>query len=393
MPPPMFPFGMPSGGMPAIPIPPPPAPQQPMADPEEYEIEMAAMAGEMMQQGVFNQPPMMQQFGVQPPYAPPQVPPPVPTIQPKVEEEETVDPYMAAEIASVVHTLTSSQLTYALSAFKVFLEKSPKNAKRFLLNNPQLVYALLHAQYVLGNADTLMLPLNELDTKLAKINRRNREIESQAAGPHDDGRNNESNLMYSTNAAGEHSDDLDSNMDVVPPTEAPKRDSVLREPTGSKSSRRGRRAREEGDLPYRKAPRGKSDKEARAAGHIEDTRAHAEAPVEETVVYTAPPEIQPYSGAAYEQAAFLPQHMPFPMPMAMPIPSQGIQTPRNIEEIMKEVEPAPPVLVEEVLKNTEILTNIQMATVAEMATWPPEQRLQVLSIKLALHLRGISINL
>lgn len=84
---------------------------------------------------------------------------------------QVIDPYLAAEISSIVHTLSTSQLIYVLAALKKFLKHAPSEARRFLINNPQLTYALLHTQFILGEHDESVLPLSKLDHDISQVNR------------------------------------------------------------------------------------------------------------------------------------------------------------------------------------------------------------------------------
>lgn len=398
--PPLFPYQMPPVGMPGMPIPPPPAPQPLATEAEDYELEMAAMASEMMQHGAYPQQPMIPQFAIQHQPMPPQTPTHMQAEEDDSDDNESVDPYMAAEIASVIHTLTTSQLIHVLAALKLFLNKSPKNAKRFLVNNPQLVYALLHAQYVLGNSDTFMLPLSSLDKHLANLNRKDRDVMARMDAEHgaeEEDHDAELRSQSHTKRTLTPTDTTVGPVDVgLPPegetqrTELPKRDQGK---AGGANRRRDARSRV-GNAP---APRrgGKASKEndSRNAGRPDNSyHQPTEAPQEELPPSMPQQEMEPSTVQPYEPHVTPPQPAPLHAPMQMPVMAH-VPLPRTIEEVMMEVQPAPPMLVEEVLKNTEILTNIQKATAAEMQSWPPEQRQQVLSIKLALHFRGISINL
>lgn len=103
-------------------------------------------------------------------------PPDEPQLYETTMDYSVIDSYIAAEIASIVHTLTTSQLTYILAAVKNFAQAAPVDARRFLANNPQLTYALLHIQFVLGYTSGTCLPLSGVDMDLAVLNRGERGI-------------------------------------------------------------------------------------------------------------------------------------------------------------------------------------------------------------------------
>ncbi|ORM40817.1 putative cytosol aminopeptidase [Babesia sp. Xinjiang] len=419
VPPPMFHFQLPHMGMPGIPIPPPPAPPHMMQEADEYQIEMAAMANEMMQQGMFVQPPVVA------PYAPPNPPLPPPLPSPNLEEVDDVEPpeicdsYLAAEIASVVHTLTSSQLTYALSAFKIFLDKSPVNAKRLLVNNPQMVYALIHAQYVLGNTEESLLPLTASDKHLARLNRRDRKsMFNTAKDTAEFASDSDSRAQSARGRRGIGMEATDDSMNVhrieharpEPPrvdsgkssVSSRRRDTKVKDVSVS-SSRKGGRGFKDGDM------RGTMHGESRVPasdGMLQTHSPHIKGSVQSVPHgdpyknYIVPPPYQPPPQPPQPPLPAVPMP-PVPSPPMHTSPAQPVPAPpapgyttqlqstdvaqdpsnaarveKAIEEMLKEVQPAPQALVDEVLKHTEILTNIQRASLFEMQSWPPEQRLQ-----------------
>ncbi|GIX64298.1 cleavage stimulation factor subunit 2 [Babesia caballi] len=370
--PPMFPFQVPPMGMPGLPIPPPPAPQPMGTDAADYQLEMAAMAEEMMQQGGYGQPPPAPQYPPQP--QPPQAPPPQAPGVEKPDTRDAVDPYLAAEIASVVHTLTSSQLTHALSAFKIFLDKSPTSAKRLLVNNPQLVYALIHAQYVLGNADRSLLPLNTADQKLAQLNRKER-LAASAGG--EGVLDEESDVEGHTQAArGRRTVTMDSTEEAIDLVTPSAEQSRVEPSNSGVPSRRREGKSKDGGHGSKRAGNAQKNAEGRPAQHQASRPPPAEGPLENLPPAMLAPDygapIVPQHGAHLTVARPLqppPPGMPLPpaqpmqpMPPAPPAqpmqPSAAAARPMatTIEELMMEVQPAPPILVEEVLKNTEILT-------------------------------------
>ncbi|CDR95322.1 hypothetical protein, conserved [Babesia bigemina] len=375
--PPMYAFQMPPMGIPGVPIPPPPAPHQLGLDAEDYQLEMAAMAGEMMSQVKFCPPPVAAQFVV-----PHQPLPPQSLAAERPDVHQTVDSYLAAEIASVVHTLTTSQLTHALAAFKIFFEKSPTNAKRLLMNNPQLLYALIHAQYVLGNSDKSLLHLSKTDQQIAALNRKERlSTGSEAASSTEERSESVTRHTAKRHRSSTPNEAADEKVDAPAPD-------VETGKLGGSSRRREGKTKEGSVQSSRRGPKVHKDGDSRSAGHATSRAAPTESQSEDVASQSRPAE-RPVQTAAESGASHAAQSQsqpdtPAPKPVAMVT---------TIEQLIKEVQPAPPILVEEVLKNTEILTNIQRATLAEMQSWPAEQRLQVMSIKLALHYRGISIHL
>lgn len=102
--------------------------------------------------------------------------PPVSSCGTGTRDPNIIDPYIAAEIASIVHTLTSSQLLYICASLKTFLQRSPKCARRFLMNNPQVVYALLHSLFILDKIEKTILPLNKVDCVISNINKAERQV-------------------------------------------------------------------------------------------------------------------------------------------------------------------------------------------------------------------------
>ncbi|UKK02780.1 hypothetical protein MACK_002877 [Theileria orientalis] len=280
-------------------------------------------------------------FVPQPPPGPPQAmgippPPPVPMVQgipinPQhnlamvgmmpnmtmhpVPSKHLIDPYLAAEISSIVHTLSTSQLIYVLASLKKFLKHAPSEARRFLINNPQLTYALLHTQFILGGHDETILPLSTMDHEISQVNKMERSMHlkpfhnlyEQATGP----------------------------VDQQPETYSTVQQYGTRE---------------------------------------------------QVINQQLTPEMPTYEQNMYQEEAYYAKQQQVSK-------SQGASQ-AEIDELMNEgIYPASAALVDEVIKNPEILTNIQKATRQEMTSWPEEQKQQVLSIKIALHMRGISVNL
>ncbi|SJK86155.1 hypothetical protein BMR1_02g03950 [Babesia microti strain RI] len=199
------------------------------------------------------------------------------------------DHYMAAEISSIVHTLTIPQILYVLNAVKSLTIASRDTSRQLLLQNPQLVYAISHCIYLLDIVDESLLPLDDTDREIARINKLERK--------------------------GWDSQPLETFDTIVSPLAQQ--------------------------------------------------------------VHPPPPPTQP-----------LPQQQnPYRHPPSV-IKETRISEPTDI---FHNIVPAPKALVDEVLKNKEILTNIQNATKAEMDTWPQEQRAQVMSIKAALKIRGYHV--
>ncbi|UKJ89785.2 hypothetical protein MACJ_003039 [Theileria orientalis] len=246
------------------------------------------------------------------------------TMQP-VPSKHLIDPYLAAEISSIVHTLSTSQLIYVLASLKKFLKHAPSEARRFLINNPQLTYALLHTQFILGGHDESILPLSRMDHEISQVNKMERSIHlkpfhnlyEEATGPVDQ------QETYST---------------------------------------------------------------------VQPYGTH-----EQVVNQQLTPEMPTYEQNMYQEEAY------YAHQQQQADKSQGASQ-AEIDELMNQgIYPASAALVDEVIKNPEILTNIQKATKQEMASWPEEQKQQVLSIKIvridsdiytqALHMRGISVNL
>ncbi|GFE54749.1 RNA recognition motif domain containing protein, putative [Babesia ovis] len=423
--PPMFPFQLPPMGMPGIPIPPPPAPQPMAPESEDYQIEMAAMADEFMQQGIYGQAP------VGPPFAPPTQhipPPPTPPMTPETTEDtsEIPDPYMAAEIAAIMHTLTTAQLTHTLAVFKIFYKKSPISAKRLLINNPQLVYALIHAQYILGNTDKTFLKLSTADQHMARLNRKER----MAMNPEHKGSMETVEDDDLEEQTGKHRRTTDETEEPCAPqvehqrpepsraepgntaAQPRRKESKMKDISGTGIPRKVAKVHKESDVKTAEAPvmvpydHGPQHHVPAPSPYVAPMMGvHHQVPPHPPPSHRPPPPVytaQPHSHRGpVPPAPMAPVgHPPMHVAEAPPPPIHppqgvlhGVIAEGTIEDLLKEVQPAPPILVEEVLKHTEILTNIQRATLAEMQSWPPEQRLQVMSIKLALHHRGISINL
>eukprot|EP00371_Babesia_bovis_P001320 XP_001609967.1 hypothetical protein [Babesia bovis T2Bo] len=328
--PPMFPFQVPPMGMPGIPIPPPPAPQPMVPESDEYQIEMAAMADEMMHQGMYVQPPP-----VAPPYVPPtqplppQVPSPHLVPAPQNEPFTVVEPYMAAEIASIMHTLTSSQLTHALAAFKLFHDKSPINAKRLLINNPQLVYALLHAQYILGNVDEQIMKLCGPDQHMTRLNRKER-ANARSKGRH-------AIVVEGSDDSSADIGDTSSSHGVTAGRH--------KEPKPKDSGAPPRK----GSKPMEAEHRPDMPQEGMQQGTIPQDQGAATSGIVHNRGQPVPPPPPPHDPAVTaSQAAMYP-------PGSHVDPQAGISC-GTIEDLIREVQPAPPILVEEVLKHTEILT-------------------------------------
>ncbi|BAM41987.1 conserved hypothetical protein [Theileria orientalis strain Shintoku] len=329
-----------------FPPPPPPPPMKPM-DMEQQHVMVQSMVDSYDDDMLKMAPP---NFVPQPPPGPPQamgIPPPPPgpmvhghpvnaqhtmvmggmmphmNMHP-VPSRHLIDPYLAAEISSIVHTLSTSQLIYVLASLKKFLKHAPSEARRFLLNNPQLTYALLHTQFILGGHDETILPLSRMDHEISQVNKMERSMHlkpfhnlyEEATGPVDQRQSYSTTQIYGTS--------------------------------------------------------------------------------EQVVNQQLTPEMPKYEQNMYQEEAYYPQQQQVAK-------GQGASQ-AEIEELMNQgIYPASAALVDEVIKNPEILTNIQKATRQEMTSWPEEQKQQVLSIKIvrnvvdidtqALHMRGISVNL
>ncbi|AFZ81344.1 hypothetical protein BEWA_007530 [Theileria equi strain WA] len=314
---PMSIFGIPQVPMGMQGIPPPPG--MGMEGHMDVNKDIMMFNSEGMP-GVINMfPPIPQQNPLcsQPPMVPHTM-----NVQPtSIPLENSIDHYMAAEIASIIHTMSTSQLVYILASLKKFSKAAPSEARRFLINNPQLTYALLHSQFLLDEIDKTVLPLNKIDTEIAQINKleRTSHLEGSQANDH-----------YSEDMA------IEENINTTP--SVPSTNQIP--PTSTSLSE----------------------------------------------------EYDPYQFNDPDVIGFRPNVQPIVTSAKVETPPRG-NIP-SIEDLMSQgVHPASAVLVEEVLKNTEILTNIQRATLAEMESWPKEQKQQVLAIKVALHLRGIAVNL
>ncbi|KAK2198478.1 bifunctional Peptidase M17 [Babesia duncani] len=299
-----------------------------------------------------------------PPYTVNHLPPPPPVMGSGTtvyNDKISIDPYMAAEIASIVHTLSSSQLLYVCASMKSFLNTSPAAARRFLAQNPQVTYALLHTQFILGSADNSLLPLNKTDGAIAKVNRaeraRNEEPKQQQYVPEP-----ESYQMQAPPAQIPIQAPPQAPI-PVPPTQISMPPQVTMQVPAAPSQ-----------LPM-------------------PVQVPIQVPVQVPVQVPLVVVGQEYSAEGYPPQDSMQYMDPYQMQLQLQQMQQLVPEPAiTIESlIMQGVKPAPAKLVDGVLKNAEIFTNIQRSTMAEMASWPDEQRQQVLSIKVALHMKGIGV--
>ncbi|XP_953210.1 uncharacterized protein TA09040 [Theileria annulata] len=313
-------------------IPPPPPPPPKHIPPSEMGKMVEGYDQEGLKMGVvvphdsygtISAPTYVPSFIPQPPAVPPQsggvhpmgimnpsmglMVPPM-THQPGHMPAQLIDPYLAAEISSIVHTLSTSQLIYVLAALKKFLKHAPSEARRFLINNPQLTYALLHTQFILGEHDESVLPLSKLDHDISQVNRLERS-----------GHLKPFHNLYEDNSNVQHM--------------------------------------EEYNIPDQY--------------QVEQYQ----------VPYQPPQHIEP---VVNEKPMHQPMHQPMQHPVSQTPPQQLTHeaTQKDIDDLMNSgIYPASAALVDEVIKNNDILTHIQKANMVEMNSWPPEQKQQVLSIK------------
>jgi cleavage stimulation factor subunit 2 len=63
---------------------------------------------------------------------------------------------------SMLVALSPTQLFELMSQMKLLIQQNPEQARQLLYQNPQLTYALLHAQFMMGMVDSSIVQVRLL---------------------------------------------------------------------------------------------------------------------------------------------------------------------------------------------------------------------------------------
>jgi len=89
---------------------------------------------------------------------------------------------LVGEVAEIMQKMSTAQLFYILGHMQKLVIQAPDVARALLLDNPQLCYALLHAQFITGMIDEKFLPLTKDQLDRARQVQERKKAELEQAG-------------------------------------------------------------------------------------------------------------------------------------------------------------------------------------------------------------------